>query len=61
MEPTTPKWLKIGVIFLFTILILAGLASFVFTPSVQSEPQTEETSYEPSADEFETAAEENPL
>ena len=63
MENTTPKWLKICIGILAAALLTAGLSAFIFaTPTTDesSEPQTEEV-YTPSADEFDTAAEENPL
>ncbi len=63
MEPTTPKWLKVCLGVLAAALLTAGLSAVIFaTPATDdsSEPQVEET-YTPAADEFETAAEENPL
>ena len=63
MEPTTPKWLKICLGVLAAALLTAGLSAVIFaTPATDdsSEPQSEET-YAPHADEFDTAAEENPL
>ena len=63
MEPTTPKWLKICLGILATALLTAGLSAVIFaTPATDesSEPQSEEV-YAPAADEFDTAAEENPL
>lgn len=63
MENTTPKWLKICIGMLAAALLTAGLSAVIFaTPTTDesSEPQAEEA-YAPTADEFDTAAEENPL
>lgn len=63
MENTTPEWLRICIAILTAALLTAGISAVIFaTPTTDesSEPQAEEA-YAPSADEFDTAAEENPL
>lgn len=63
MENTTPKWLKICIGILAAALLTAGISAIIFatpTTNESSEPQAEEA-YAPTADEFDTAAEENPL
>lgn len=63
MEPITPKWLKICLGVLVAALLTAGLSAVIFATPVadeSSEPQSEEV-YAPATDEFDTAAEENPL